>query len=473
MKIKLTLLLISYFLTLNLFSENILSVGYNTGFSNFKYENTIITKGRENKDYIELSQNEYNQMPDTDFLVHFNNIDFTDEMGNYTISGHYNNISDVEKKFGSSSAFFLKNREISFTSNGDSLFSPGRILGNFSIEFWFKPTIINEDSILFSWKGVNKVESDFISQKIKCYFEDRRVVWLFENLFVPVDFSEYSIDLKSKTKLIPDQWNHILIRYNEELGILEFLLNGLPEDIKYTTQNNRESHTIYSPYIGNFSKSEILIGERFNGFIDEFRISEAYIEKPVLSKYSNSGEFLSPVYDIAQENVQLNSIECDDIIDKETDITYFYRFSDEPFLQENNYLKWLPIDNINEKVGRYIQIGGVLYSNGGSNKSPLIENVNIIWDEIPTPPAPQFVTSKALENALLIEWSPVKHYEIDGYLLYIGNESNNYTEMIDVGKNTSYTINKLKYKNIYYFSVRSYKGSRISDYSIEKFNRPE
>lgn len=474
MKKKLTLTIFCYIFTLNSFPQSQLIIGDNTNFENFYLENVNIIKGDRDKNYLQIEQNEYKSTPDTDFLIHFNDQKFIDEAGNYSISYHYNNISDVEKKLGSSSAFFLKNKKLVFNSNGDSLFSPGRILGDFTIEFWLYPTMITEDTIMFSWKGVNKVDAEFIPQKIKCYFEERQAIWEFENLFVPVDFSNNSIKLRSKSKVIPKMWNHYLLRYRSDLGMIEFLINGIPEDIKYTTETEKEDMVVYTPYVGNFSKSDIYIGEKLRGFIDEFRISEKFIKKPELSKFQKNGFFYSPVYDINGDSIILEKFNIKDNIIPETEISYKYRISDYPFLSENSNLEWIPIKETTENIrGRYIQVMGNLYSNGKRDLSPIIESIEINWREIPKPPPPQFLSSVSKKNALEIIWSDVKHYNIDGYYLYIGNESNNYIEMIDVGKNTSYTIENLIYKNIYYFSVRSYKDNKKSNYSIEKFNRPE
>jgi len=114
-----------------------------------------------------------------------------------------------------------------------------------------------------------------------------------------------------------------------------------------------------------------------------------------------------------------------------------------------------------------------MYSNGDNKLTPSFESIELYWDDIPKPPAPSLITSKVGEKSLTITWNPVKHYNIDGYFIYIGNEKNNYTEIIDVGKNTSYTIENLISKKIYYFSLRSYYKNTKSDYSIEKFNRPK
>lgn len=466
MKKKLALPIIFYFFTQILFSESLI-------INDFHLRNINTVTGEGGRTVLKLSQNEYIPNPNTDLLVHFNN-NFKDEVGNYSVTNQYNNISSVEKKLGSGSSFYLKDKGIIFSSNGDTIFSPGRVVGDFTIEFWAFQTIISEDTTLFSWKGVNKVESEFIPQKIKCFIEDRNIKWEFENLFIPVDFSKYTLKLKSKSRLIPNEWNHYLIRYKSDTGLIEFLLNGIPESVAYSTSTEEESNTVFPPYIGNFSKNEIYIGERLRGFIDELRISESFIEQPNLTKYRSTGSFNTSVIDINSEPVIIENIIINEKLELETATKYMFRVSDIPFLANNNIIEWMELNTLtDDNIGRYIQVRGDFFSNGNTDFSPRLENVEIQWSKIPNPPAPKIVISTPEKGNIKIEWNPVKHFDIDGYYLYFGEKNNNYTEMIDVGKKTSYTVEELEPNKIYYFSIRSYLNTSKSDYSIEIYERPK
>ena len=472
MKKKLTLITILYIFCFSLFADGFLTIGNSNNFNKFELKDLEIVKGERGNDNLVLKSNEYEQNPETDLLIHFNDNDFIDSAGNYLIEDHYNNTNTIEKKFGSSSAFFLLDREITFHSVEDTIFSPGRLLEDFTIEFWVKPIVITEDTTLFSWKGVYRVESDFIPQRIKCYFENRSVVWKFENLFIPTDYSKYTLELKGKTKLIPGKWNHHLLRYDSSTGMLEYLLNGIPEDIKYATKSKKEEFEIFTPYIGDFSKKEIFLGESLRGFMDEFRISESFILEPNLLAFRPTGSFYSPVYDINGEDVVIHNIELTDKIAKETLVNYKYRVSSSPFLKKNESIKWKSLTSLDREQGRYIQIMADFFSNGISSKSPMLEEIKILWNTIPTPPTPLGLKSNPGNGSINLQWNPIKHYNIQGYYLYIGNESNNYKEVIDVGNNTSYTIKNLKSNNIYYFSVRAYLDNKMSEYSEEVYNRP-
>ncbi|MBN2617430.1 MAG: fibronectin type III domain-containing protein [Spirochaetales bacterium] len=464
MKKKLTFTILNYILIINLFSETL-------SINEFISDSLVISKGFEGKNYLQIKENEYAKNPFTDLLLHFNT-DFEDETDNYTVLSHYNNISDSIKKMGTGSAYFFDKHGISYNSKGDTIFTPGRIIGDFTIEFWINPSVISEDSIIFSWKGVNKVESEYIPQKIKCYFEDRNIVWEFDNFFIPENFEKFRVILKGRTRFIPNQWNHIMLRYDSSKGMIESLVNNIPESIKFSTPTKSEENSIYPPYTGEFSESTIYIGEQFRGFIDEFRISETVVSEPNLTKYHSQGSFVTPVYDIG--NSYIENFNIHQISNPETLVTLKYRISNLPFLLTNNQLSWTSIEDFKQGInGRYIQFSGELFSDGKKTITPELEKIDINWAYIDPPPAPLVVSSISLENSIKVEWSPVKYFDIDGYILYYGENSNNYTEMIDVGTNTSYTISNLQSKKIYYFSIKAYKNDIQSSFSIEKFNRPK
>lgn len=473
MKIKLTILLLLNFFIFSLFSTNTYYLGNSTNFEDFNLKNLQIVTGDKGIKYIHLEDNEYTQQPETDLLLHFNS-DFNDSADNYIVTEHYNNTTDKEKILGSGSAYFLNGKEIVYQSKDISMFSKGRVLGDFTIEFWLKPTIIGEDSSIFTWKGVNKVETEFIAQKLSCKFENRKLKWSFKNFFIPEDLTETDISLESTSKLIPNRWSHHTLRYNSKTGIIEYLMNGLPEDIKYSTLSGLEDKNILTPYIGQFSKSEINIGTRYRGFIDELRISESFIPEINLSKYKTTGYFETPIIDINGEEITVNSIKIKANIPSETEIKYFVKYSSIPF-NENNTFDWIPLKDINgDFYARYLQIKGVYYNDGSSNLTPELSDIEIKWKDIPKPPPPFNITVTSNKNSLTLNWDLHKHLDISGYKLYFGSKSNNYEEVIDIGYNSTYTINNLVSNKIYYFSIRSYNSrSSEGDYSQEVYGRPE
>ena len=69
-----------------------------------------------------------------------------------------------------------------------------------------------------------------------------------------------------------------------------------------------------------------------------------------------------------------------------------------------------------------------------------------------------------------LEWDPNMESDLEGYKLYYGVESRNYSYIIDVGNQTSYTITELQIGETYYFSVSAYNTAGYEgDYSNEVF----
>ena len=70
-----------------------------------------------------------------------------------------------------------------------------------------------------------------------------------------------------------------------------------------------------------------------------------------------------------------------------------------------------------------------------------------------------------------LEWDPVTHPDLAGYMVYYGISSDDYDESVDVGNWTSVTIEGLEEDVTYYFSVTAYSvNGEESEYSNEVCN---
>ena len=69
-----------------------------------------------------------------------------------------------------------------------------------------------------------------------------------------------------------------------------------------------------------------------------------------------------------------------------------------------------------------------------------------------------FFCSVRIVNAgrITLEWDPVSHPDLAGYMVYYGTFSDDYDESVDVGNWTSVTIEGLEEDLTYYFSVTAY-----------------
>jgi hypothetical protein len=70
-----------------------------------------------------------------------------------------------------------------------------------------------------------------------------------------------------------------------------------------------------------------------------------------------------------------------------------------------------------------------------------------------------------------LEWDPVTHPDLAGYMVHYGTFSGEYDEWLDVGNYTSVTIEGLEEDVTYYFAVTAYSiYSEESEYSNEVCN---
>jgi hypothetical protein len=74
-------------------------------------------------------------------------------------------------------------------------------------------------------------------------------------------------------------------------------------------------------------------------------------------------------------------------------------------------------------------------------------------------------TGHAFADTATLTWNGVS--EASGYRISYGTASRNYTNTLDVGNNTQGIVTGLTSGTTYYFAVRAYDSSRISDFSQE------
>ncbi len=93
-------------------------------------------------------------------------------------------------------------------------------------------------------------------------------------------------------------------------------------------------------------------------------------------------------------------------------------------------------------------------------------------DTIP-PSAPQNLQAQAGNGLINFSWSANKEPDLDGYRLYLGTSSGNYSQNIDVGKVTTYMQSSLINGQTYYAALSAYdENDNESSLSSEVFATP-
>ena len=79
-----------------------------------------------------------------------------------------------------------------------------------------------------------------------------------------------------------------------------------------------------------------------------------------------------------------------------------------------------------------------------------------------------FLPLKTDGAGVTLAWDPNIEEDLDGYVLYYGIDSGIYTEAVDIGNLTEYTLTGLEEDVVYYFSVTAYDiYGNESDFSDE------
>ena len=337
----------------------------------------------------------------TDLLLSLNGESSMDRTGNYILEEHpeYGN---RYFKSGSGSATFNRDKRIVLQStDSNTLFSPYSNWEDFSIEFWLYPANPREGERIISWEGLGRKDNEIYSQSILCHFINRRLVWSFNNIFQLPDTPESSYEI-SGDAVLPRQWNHHMLRYDSRTGMLEYLINGLPSAIIYTTPEGNESNTVFTPRIGE-EPGKIVLGDGFTGFMDEFRIESRFNEAPAISRYNKPGFGVSPVMDLEFSDSRIDKLESLATSPDNTAVYSYYlttnslleaeqarqNFNGEESLRSEGSL-WTAIeDGMGKAKGRYLVIAFLLYPDMRSDLSPSLSFLNIAYTPSfpPLPPS--------------------------------------------------------------------------------------
>ncbi len=101
-----------------------------------------------------------------------------------------------------------------------------------------------------------------------------------------------------------------------------------------------------------------------------------------------------------------------------------------------------------------------------------IARVDEWWEGMKTPDAPIGANLIPGDKQLAVSWN-ANAEPVDGYKVYWGTSSGNYTSWIDVGKTTSYTITELTNGITYYVAIKAYANiSRLLYYHTDHLGTP-
>ena len=478
-----------------------IKLGGKAGWPDLKYqENTIKGKGRFGYDSIEIAPNSFNFDDYSDLLIDFENENHPLVEGDYYIVKNSLQLS-TNTKFEKQAGLSRNLGSLSIKGKPGTFFGSQGLMGSFAIEFWLCPSISENGENIFTWETSKTVDDRLVYQMIDASFKDGHIEWNLTNLFDiymdqisnPKNIND--IVLKGSTNIVPDQWSYHSLSYDCESGILEYLVNGITEDLVYITSTGTEDGQTFLVFLG--TPSEVHFCKEYTGLIDDIRILRRPYSAPDFQSAENAGKLGHTMYVptgarfetmpiMLSTGSKINKIEAITDIPPQTEICLYVRSGDNFYGWTDEYPEWKPIENgedLNDVKGLYCQVAVELFADGGGNHTPSITELTIDYTELPLPLPPFSVKAVAGNEKVTVSWSYSVDDTVGGYYLYYGTRPGEYLgrvafegeSPINVGNTTSYTLTGLQNGKIYYFAIAAwseYDDRVIGNFSKEVFARP-
>ncbi len=453
-----------------------------------KMDGVVKGAGRYGWESISLDTNARKVTSLTDMLLDFENDDFSDVTGNYTITENHM-YSTSKAKMGKQSALARGSGGIRLSGKQGSLFGTSGVTGSFMIEFWLNPSIAENGEIILSWRSSRTVVNYPLYQMISASIESNHLLWRFTNVFNGYTADGGSVTIQSYSIIIPNVWTHHSISFDVETGLLEYRIDGKLESLTYVTSNGREvGGDPYTPQLGVVADLDLC--PQFTGCIDDFRMvrtAESSVDPELrFDTYKTDGGYFCTKPLLISRGAQLLKLDAITNVPSQTDIEFYVRCGDNYYNWTENEPAWVSVStntDIQGLRGMYFQVAAELFPDGGGLHSPQITQIDLLFDEIASPLPPFVVNAVPGNGEVTLNWS----YSVDdtagGYYVYYGERPGEYLgreavqgeSPINVGNTTTITLTGLKNGKIYYFAVASYSrydGQIQGELSKEVHSRP-
>jgi len=477
-------------------SANILRFGREAGWKDFPMlSGTGFQREKDGSLNLVLAASEYTADDDTDLLVHFND-KLKDEAVRYRITPAPTFVQRGFSALGGGSGVFRGETPLVLQATSEALLSAGKGWGDFSIEFWLYPAKADDGETVFEWQGGRTSSGIFESQDLRATFEDSHLVWTFQNLFAASPaLPAVTLAVRGASVTIPKQWHHHLLRYQASTGLLEYLVDGKTEGLTYATPSGTEDGRPYGAVTGPRTKGELILGGKYQGAMDELRITRAWVDQPqrdrFLADFAARGTAISRIFDLRFPGSTLGSVKVRSATPGETSLVWSFRMADTiryqwtfsgdtakslaaPEAEEDSWIRFTPGQDLTRiAAGRYLQLRIDLLPSGTGNDTPRVNEVVVDARPSPPPPTPSGLEVIPGDGQITVRWRPVLQGTPDGYYVFVSPRPNQATEPIDVGKVTEYVLTGLANDQIYYVSVASHRSTAVGALSRELATRPQ
>lgn len=433
--------------------------------------------------------------PETDLLMHFD-VDGEIPEGHYRlVRGTVSSTSDIRKIGPGAGRFYTNETALSVQPTADALFATGNEPGDFTVQFFINPTVIENNEILLYWSNTLTDNDHLRYQNLTCSIRNRRLVWSFERFFRNC---EPKIEISGKTEIRPREWSFHRLSYNSRLNLLEYSMNGEEEKILYLTPDGNEDNIDCSPLVGERPDSALNIALRYTGQMDELAVLRK-ATGPVLPKlFTENGRILFRCIDLGYSASRLERISWEATIPPAGAVNGYYRISEERL----DYIHWNeaetgdPSSDTESEIwipfasgtfdkpvrGRYLQIAVNLLPDTAAGQAPLLGPVSVTYTPN-KPPLPPIALSAIPGNGeVTLDWVPAVDIRIRGYRISYGTAPGRYTHSFEIENpeytfdhHRQYTVKDLQNDVLYYFALQPYDDApvrRYGEFSKEVSARP-
>ena len=422
---------------------------------------------------------------DVDLLIRFD-ADGEAPEGNYRlIDGTVVTSADDKKAGAASGRFYVDQSALSLQPLTKAVFASENEPGSFTIRFFIKPTVVENNEILIYWSNTIQNGGRFDYQSVICGIEDRRLVWNFERLFKN---AAPQIEVKGKSKIKAGEWSFHSLSYNRDLNFLEYSMNGRAERIVYLSPEGSESGIDTPPIIGSRPYSVLTVCRRFSGKMDELMILNQATDSPAVPQLlKDEGRILFRCIDTGYSNSLIENIVTDFRTDGNSAVNGYFRISESRLDSirwneakidgSDGYFNgngWIPFrsDDFPQNVrGRYLQVAVQLLPDTVEGISPQFKSADVVYEPNLPPLPPIALTATAGNGAVTLDWIPAVDIRTRGYRISYGTAPGRYTDFTDIenppftpNRHQQFTVTGLRNDVLYYFSVQAFDGAPVRQY---------
>lgn len=420
--------------------------------------NVQLQRGYRGQLDVRLAEQRYATSEATDLYLSFDE-GLPAATTNYRVIA--DNVVIAQEARAGRSGYFANNGGLLLSATASALLGSAGEWGDFSIEFYSYGTQWAEYEQLLYWRSKNSVTNNRTRlQEITLVVVEERLQWNFVNFFTLEDQVLERLTLHAADRLAPRRWYHHLLRYNRAQGLLEYLVDGQPQAVRYTTESGEERGALYTHLHGEEIGSTFKIAPRFSGLLDELRIVREWIDPPPLRTYSSkSGTIASDIIDLSRNRGALQRIEAQFQTPDQSEVKIEYRFSTtRSDLIGSNGTAWVaaPLDQdiIPAPNGRFLQLRARLLPDGIGAQSPRLSSIEVVIER----PAPLLAPRNPLvilpEQALA--WEPPPDLRPLAYRVYYGPRPGYYPYRLEAGAQRRIQLPPLEPDSSYYFVIESY-----------------